>query len=65
MFCDLGRPTRRTTPAGARGKERHRRQQAAFEIAFISLAQARELVELYAENGDPKVSGNVAGREIR
>ena len=40
-------------------------EQAAFEIAFISLAQARELVELYAENGDPKVSGNVAGREIR
>ena len=29
-------------------------EQAAFEIAFISLAQARELVELYAEKGDPK-----------
>ena len=29
-------------------------EQAAFEIAFISLAQARELVELYAEKGDAK-----------
>ena len=29
-------------------------EQAAFEIAFIPLAQARELVELYAEKGDPK-----------
>ena len=29
-------------------------EQAAFEIPFISLAQARELVELYAEKGDPK-----------
>ena len=29
-------------------------EQAAFEIAFVSLAQARELVELYAEKGDPK-----------
>lgn len=29
-------------------------EQAAFEIAFISLADARELVELYAEKGDPK-----------
>ena len=29
-------------------------EQAAFEIAFISLAHARELVELYAEKGDPK-----------
>jgi len=29
-------------------------EQAAFEIAFISLVQARELVELYAEKGDAK-----------
>ncbi len=29
-------------------------EQAAFEIAFISLSDARELVELYAEKGDPK-----------
>ena len=29
-------------------------EQASFEIAFISLADARELVELYAEKGDPK-----------
>ena len=29
-------------------------EQAAFEIAFISLEQARELVELYAEKGDRK-----------
>ena len=28
--------------------------QAAFEIPFISLEQARELVELYAEKGDRK-----------
>jgi hypothetical protein len=29
-------------------------EQAAFEIAFVSLVQARELVELYAEKGDVK-----------
>ena len=29
-------------------------EQAAFEIAFIALTDARELVELYAEKGDPK-----------
>jgi hypothetical protein len=29
-------------------------EQAAFEIPFISLEQARELVELYAEKGDRK-----------
>ena len=29
-------------------------EQAAFEIPFISLAQARALVELYAEKGDRK-----------
>jgi hypothetical protein len=29
-------------------------EQAAFEIPFIPLARARELVELYAEKGDPK-----------
>ena len=29
-------------------------EQAAFEIAFISLADARALVELYAEKGDKK-----------
>ena len=29
-------------------------EQAAFEIAFVSLVQARELVELYAEKGDAK-----------
>ena len=29
-------------------------EQAAFEVAFVPLAQARELVELYAEKGDPK-----------
>ena len=27
---------------------------AARELAFIPLSQARELVELYAENGSPK-----------
>jgi hypothetical protein len=29
-------------------------EQAAFEIAFIPLAEARALVELYAEKGDRK-----------
>ena len=29
-------------------------EQAAFEVAFIPLAQARLLVELYAEKGDSK-----------
>ena len=29
-------------------------EQAAFEVPFVPLAQARELVELYAEKGDPK-----------
>jgi hypothetical protein len=29
-------------------------EQAAFEIAFVPLAEARLLVELYAEKGDRK-----------
>jgi hypothetical protein len=29
-------------------------EQAAFEVAFVPLAHARVLVELYAEHGDPK-----------
>ena len=29
-------------------------EQAAFEVAFVPLAQARALVDLYAEHGDPK-----------
>ena len=29
-------------------------EQAAFEVAFVPLTEARSLVELYAENGDPK-----------
>ena len=29
-------------------------EQAAFEVAFVPLAHARALVELYAEHGDPK-----------
>ena len=29
-------------------------EQAAFEVAFVPLAQDRALVELYAEKGDPK-----------
>jgi hypothetical protein len=29
-------------------------EQAAFELPFIPLAEARALVELYAEKGDPK-----------
>ena len=51
---DLGRPSRRTTPASLAARNLTSAEQAAFEIAFISLEQARELVELYAEKGDPK-----------
>ena len=29
-------------------------EQAAFEVAFVPLAEARALVELYAEKGDRK-----------
>jgi hypothetical protein len=29
-------------------------EQAAFEVPFVPLADARALVELYAEKGDPK-----------
>jgi hypothetical protein len=29
-------------------------EQAAFEVAFVPLEQARALVELYAEKGDQK-----------
>ena len=29
-------------------------EQAAFEVAFVPLGQARALVDLYAEHGDPK-----------
>jgi hypothetical protein len=29
-------------------------EQAAFEVPFVPLAEARALVELYAEKGDPK-----------
>jgi len=29
-------------------------EQAAFEVPFIPLEQARKLLELYAEKGDPK-----------
>ena len=50
---DLG-PTRRSLRAGACHWEPRRRGAGAFEIAFIPLADARALVELYAENGDPK-----------
>ena len=38
-----------------RGSEDDRLKQAAFELPFIPLADARALVELYAENGAPKV----------
>ena len=29
-------------------------EKAAYEVDFVPLAQARALVELYAERGDPK-----------
>ena len=32
-------------------------EQAAFELAFVSLADARALLELYAEKGDRKYEG--------
>ena len=56
MFVDLGGPSRRAySSAPSRPGTLTAAEQAAFEIASISLAQARELVELYAEKGDPKV----------
>ena len=39
-------------------------EQAAFELPFISLADARELVELYAEKGDRKY-GRAALKYLR
>ena len=51
---DLGGPSRRTTPARPRGREPDRRRTGRLEVAFVPLAQARALVELYAEKGDPK-----------
>lgn len=29
-------------------------EQAAFEVPFVPLTEARALIELYAEKGDPK-----------
>ena len=40
-------------------------EQAAFEIAFVPLAQARALVELYAEKGDPKYERAALNRLFR
>ena len=52
---DLGGPSRRTTPARALAVGNlTAAEQAAFEVAFVPLAQARSLVELYAEKSDPK-----------
>ena len=51
---DLGGPSRRTAPACARRRQPDQAEQAAFEIQFIPLADARALVELYAKKGDRK-----------
>ena len=51
---DLGGPSRRTTPTRLAAGNLTAAEQAAFEIAFVPLAQARALVELYAEKGDLK-----------
>jgi hypothetical protein len=51
---DLRRPPRRTPSTRPRGRESDCRRAGRFEVAFVPLAQARALVELYAEHGDPK-----------
>ena len=48
-----GRPGARLQRALAAGN-RIAAEQAAFEVAFVPLTEARSLVELYAEKGDPK-----------
>jgi hypothetical protein len=40
-----------------RGRNLTAAEQAAFELPFIPLVDARALVELYAEKGDRKTSG--------
>ena len=48
-----GRPGARLQRALA-ARNLTRAEQAAFEVPFVPLESARELVELYAEKGDPK-----------
>ena len=48
-----GRPGARFRRAVERGNLTAA-EQAAFELAFVSLADARALLELYAEKGDRK-----------
>ena len=54
MFVTLRRPSRRTTPTRPGGQEPHRRRAGRVRDRVHPLALARELVELYAEKGDPK-----------
>jgi len=49
-----GRPGARFSRAVERGNLTAAAEQAAFELAFVALADARALVELYAEKGDRK-----------
>jgi len=51
---DLGGSSRRTTPARARRRQPDRRRAGSVRGRVRSPAQAGELVELYADKGDPK-----------
>ena len=52
--ADLGRPPGARLKRALAARSLTSAEPAAFEIASIQLEQARELVELYAEKGDPK-----------
>ena len=51
---DLERPSRRAFQRALAAGNLIAAEQAAFEVAFVPLAQARALVELYAVKGDRK-----------
>ena len=51
---DCGRETRARFRRAVERGNLTAAEQAAFELAFVSLADARALVELYAEKGDRK-----------
>lgn len=51
---DFRGASRRAVPARTRRREPDRRRGCRLRLAFIPLADARALVELYAEKGDRK-----------
>ena len=51
---DMGRPSRRTTPASPRRQEPHQRRAGRVRDRFHLTRPGPELVEMYAEKGDPK-----------